>query len=172
MVVQMAKAVGARAATTAGSDEKVKVARALGAEVAINYKTQDISAKLKEFTQGQGLHVWYESLREPDYDRMVDGMRARGRIVVMAGRTARPPFPHGPFYVKCLSLFGFAMFNWPAGEQRKCAEDINRWLVEGKLKANIGKRMKLSEAAAAHQLQEENSLKGTGTLTGKIVLTP
>jgi NADPH2:quinone reductase len=171
-VIQMAKAVGARAVTTAGSDEKVKQARALGADLAINYKTEDVAAKVKEFTGGKGVHVWYETLREPDYDRIVEGVMPRGRIVAMAGRQARPPFPHGPFYVKCLSLFGFAMFNIPPAEQRLCAEDINRWLVEKKLKPNIGRRMKLSETASAHRLQEENTLKGAGTLSGKIVLTP
>jgi NADPH2:quinone reductase len=171
-VVQMAKAVGARVASTAGSDVKAKQAVALGAELAINYKTEDVAAKIKEFTGGDGLHVWYETLREPDYDRMVELMRPRGRIVVMAGRQARPPFPHGPFYVKCLSLFGFAMFNMTPAEQRQCADDINRWLTEGKLRPNIGRRMKLSDAAAAHKLQEENTLKGAGTLAGKIVLTP
>jgi NADPH2:quinone reductase len=171
-VVQMAKAVGAKAVTTAGSDEKVKQARQYGADLAINYKTEDVAAKVKEFTGGKGVHVWYETLREPDYDRIVDTTMPRGRIVVMAGRQARPPFPHGPFYVKCLSLFGFAMFNFPTAEQRHCAEDINRWLVEGKLKANIGRRMRLSEAAAAHRLQEDNTLKSAGTLSGKIVLIP
>jgi NADPH2:quinone reductase len=171
-VVQMAKAAGAKVVTTAGSDEKVKQAQALGADRAINYKTEDVAAKVKEFTGGDGVHVWYETLREPDYDRIVESMRPRGRIVVMAGRQARPPFPHGPFYVKGLSLFGFAMFNIPAAEQRPSAEDINRWLAEGKLKANIGRRMKLGEAAAAHRLQEENTLKGAGTLAGKIVLVP
>jgi NADPH2:quinone reductase len=170
-VVQMAKAAGAKVITTAGSDEKVNQARAIGADFAINYKTDDLAAKIEEFTHGQGLHVWYETLREPDYDRMVEAMRPHGRMVVMAGRTARPPFPHGQFYVNCLSLFGFAMFNWPADDQRKCADDINRWLAEGKLKPNIVRRMKLSEAAAAHQLQEDNTLKGAGTLAGKIVLT-
>jgi len=64
------------------------------------------------------------------------------------------------------------MFNIPPADQRHCAEDINRWLVEAKLKGNIGRRMKLSEAAAAHRLQEENTLKGAGTLSGKIVLVP
>jgi NADPH2:quinone reductase len=171
-VVQMAKAVGARVITTAGSPEKVKQAQALGADLAINYKTEDVSARVKEFTGGKGVIVWYESLREPDYDKIVDGMSPRGRIVVMAGRAARPPFPHGPFYVKCLSLFGFAMFNMSPDEQRKCADDMNRWLAEGKLKPNIGRRMKLAEAAAAHQLQEDNTTKGAGTLAGKIVLTP
>ena len=171
-VVQMAKAVGAKVVTTAGSAEKVKQARALGADLAINYKTEDVAAKVTEFTGGKGINVWYETLREPDYDRIVEAMAPRGRIVVMAGRTARPPFPHGPFYVKGLTLYGFAMFNMPPDEQRKCAEDIGRWLAEGKLKPNIARRMKLSETAAAHQLQEDNTVKGAGTLNGKIVLTP
>lgn len=171
-VVQMAKAVGAKTVTSVGSAEKAKQAQALGADRAINYKTEDVAAKVKEFTGGDGVHVWYETWREPDYDKIVESMRPRGRIVIMAGRQARPPFPHGPFYVKCLSLFGFAMFNIPAAEQRPCAEDINRWLAEGKLKANISRRMKLSEAAAAHRLQEDNTVKGTGALAGKIVLVP
>jgi NADPH2:quinone reductase len=171
-VVQMAKAVGAKVVTTAGSPEKVKQAQALGADLAVNYKSEDVTAKVKEFTGGTGITVWYETQREPDYDKIVDATGPRGRIVVMAGRTARPPFPHGPFYVKCLSLFGFAMFNMPPDEQRTCAEDINKWLAEGKLKPNIARRMKLSETAAAHQLQEDNTVKGAGTLNGKIVLTP
>jgi NADPH:quinone reductase len=171
-VVQMAKAIGAKVVTTAGSPEKVKQAKDSGADLAINYKAEDVQAKIKEFTAGQGITVWYETLREPDYDKIVDAMAPRGRIVVMAGRTARPPFPHGPFYVKGLSLFGFAMFNWPAEEQQKCADDINKWLAAGRLKPNIARRMKLSETAAAHQLQEDNTVKGAGTLNGKIVLTP
>ena len=127
---------------------------------------------MKEFTGGSGVHVWYETFREPDYDKIVEAMAPRGRIVVMAGRRGEAPFPHGPFYVKGLSLFGFAMFNMSPDEQRKCADDINRWLAEGKLKPNIARRMKLSDAAAAHQLQEDNTVKGAGTLNGKIVLTP
>jgi NADPH2:quinone reductase len=64
------------------------------------------------------------------------------------------------------------MFNILAEEQRSCADDINRWLKEKKLRPLIGRRMKLTEAAAAHRLQEENTLQGAGTLTGKIVLEP
>ena len=96
----------------------------------------------------------------------------RGRIIVMAGRDAKPKFPLGPFYTKDARLLGYAMFNAPADEQRKCAAEINRWLAKGKLKPRIGRVMKLSEAAAAHQLQEDNTLRKAGTLSGKIVLTP
>ena len=90
----------------------------------------------------------------------------------MAGREARPVFPVGPFYVKDCTLVGFAMFNASPDEQRKSAEDINRWMAEGKVQPHIGREMKLSEAAAAHRLQEENTLRKAGTLTGKIVLVP
>ena len=83
----------------------------------------------------------------------------RGRIIVMAGRDARPPFPVGPFYVKDCSLHGFAMFNAPPEEQRMCAAEINRWMARGRLRPIIGKRMPLAQAAAAHRLQEENTLR-------------
>jgi NADPH2:quinone reductase len=69
-----------------------------------------------------------------------------------------------------MSLFGFAMFNATPEEQRRAAEDINRWLGDKKLHVLIGKVFPLSEAAAAHRLQEENSLNKAGTLMGKIVL--
>ena len=70
------------------------------------------------------------------------------------------------------ALFGFAMFNATAQEQRRCAEDMNRWLAEGKLKPPVGKVFPLAEAAAAHRFLEENTLHGAGTLVGKVLLVP
>jgi NADPH2:quinone reductase len=99
-------------------------------------------------------------------------MAPRGRVIVIAGRHARPVFPVGPFYVKGLSLFGYAMFNATPEEQRRCADDMNRWTAGGKLHPPVGKTLLLSESAAAHRLLEENSVHGAGTLSGKIVLTP
>ena len=92
-------------------------------------------------------------------------------MVVMAGRQAQPVFPHGPFYVKALALYGFAMFAVSAAEQRRSGDDINRWLSEGKLNTPIGRTFPLAEAGAAHRLLEETTMQKTGTLTGKIVLT-
>ncbi len=172
MVVQMAKAIGAKVITTVGSDAKAKQVREWGADGIINYKTEDVAAKIKEFTGGKGVNAWYETQREPDFDRMVELAAPRGRLLIMAGRQARPAFPVGPFYVKGMSLFGFAMFNTSAAEQRTCADDINRWLVEKKLTAWIGARLPLSKAAEAHRLQEENTLQKAGTLSGKIVVVP
>ncbi len=170
MVVQMARAIGARVVTTAGSAEKLALCRELGADLAINYKTEDVPAQIKEFAP-QGVNVWWETLREPDFDRAVGNLAPRGRMIVMAGREARPPFPVGPFYVKGCSLHGFAMFNATPDEQHAAADDINRWLVSGRLKANIDRVLPIEETAAAHRLQEDNTLHKAGTLTGKIVIT-
>jgi NADPH:quinone reductase len=170
-VVQMAKILGARVITTAGSDEKVAVARKLGADLALNYKTRDVDAEIKKFAP-EGVNVWWETLREPDFERAIALLAPRGRMVVMAGRDAKPVFPVGPFYVKGCALYGFAMFNATVDEQRAAAEDINRWLVAGKLKAQIDRVLPLSQAALAHRLQEESTVQNKGVLAGKIVLKP
>jgi NADPH2:quinone reductase len=170
-VVQMAKALGARVVTTAGSDEKVRACRELEADLAINYKTEDVAARVKEFAPA-GVHVWWETLREPNFDQTVALLAPRGRMVLMAGRDARPPFPVGPFYVKGCRLYGFAMFNATPEEQRAAAADINRWTFEGKLRPRIDRIMRLDETAAAHRLQEENTIGKAGTLAGKIVVKP
>lgn len=172
MVVQMAKAVNARAITTVGSKEKAELCRSWGADLVLNYKSDDVPGRIRDFTSGMGVQVWYETQREPDFVKTVDLLARRGRMIIMAGRQAQPTFPVGPFYVKDCSLYGFAMFNATPDEQRTCAEDINRWLAEKKLRVPIGKTFRFSEAAAAHQFLEENTLQKAGTLTGKIVLVP
>ena len=115
---------------------------------------------------------WFETRREHNFEQTVRHLAHRGRIIVIAGRDSRPKFPVGPFYTKDCRLLGFAMFNAPADEQRKCAAEINRWLARGRLRPQIGRVMKLSETAEAHRLQEENTLGKAGTLFGKIVLVP
>jgi NADPH2:quinone reductase len=171
MVVQLAKAHGAKVITTVGSVDKAKLVTSWGADFVVNYKTDDLAAGIRQATNGQGVNVWYETQREPDLVRTVDLMGQRGRIVLIAGRQARPVFPVGPFYVKGLSLHGFAMFNATAAEQRRCADDINRWLAQGKLQPAIGKVYPLAETANAHRYLEENTLHGAGTLVGKVLLT-
>ncbi len=170
LVVQMAKAVGAKAMATVGSQEKADLCKQWGADKVANYKTDDVDAAIKEFTGDHGVDVWYETQREPDFMRTVPLMAPRGRIIIMAGRQAQPTFPVGPFYVKGLSLHGFAMFNATKEEQQTCAEDINRWLAEKKLHVPIGKTFPLSEAARAHQFLEENTLGGAGKLIGKVIV--
>jgi NADPH:quinone reductase len=170
-VVQMAKILGARVITTAGTEQKVLACRELGADLALNYKTEDVEAAIRAFAPG-GVQVWWETLREPNFERTIPLLAPRGRMILMAGRDARPVFPVGPFYVKDCSLHGFAMFNASAREQRSAANAINRWLAEGKLKARVDRVLPLSQTADAHRLQEQSTLHQTGALAGKIVLKP
>ena len=170
MVVQMAKACGASVIATAGSEQKCRRVRELGADVAIDYTQQAIDEAVRREAP-KGVNVFWETRREPDFDTAVELMSSRGRMVLMAGRDARPLFPVGPFYVKECSLHGFAMFKATAVEMRAAADDINHWMSTGKLRANVSATMPLDQAGQAHRLQEDATLQGSGDLAGKIVLT-
>jgi NADPH:quinone reductase len=170
MVVQMAKAFGARVATAAGSPERVELCRRLGADLALNYKSDDIPARLREFSP-EGIDVWCETQREPNLEVSIPLLRKNGRMTLMAGRTAKPVLPLGAFYPRNCAIFGFAMFNATAEQQRRCAADIIRWIEEGQLKAIVGRSFPLSAAADAERFLEDNTLKGAGTLAGKVVIS-
>lgn len=172
-VVQLAKAVGATVITTVGSEEKRQTARELGADLVINYRSENVAETLQQSVAQTGpINVWFETLRNPVPDVTIPLLAKRGRYILMAGRDARPEFPVGPFYVRDLRAIGFAMFNASAAEQREAALEINDLLTKGTLKPLIGARFPLCDAIQAHQLQEDNTLSGAGTLSGKIVLTP
>jgi NADPH:quinone reductase len=171
MVVQMAKAIGARSIATVGTAEKAELCRSWGTDLVLNYKTEDVPARVHEFTQKKGVDLWYETQRDPDFVTTFALLALRGRMVVIAGRQPSS-FPIGPFRSKDLVAIGFTMFNASADEQRTSAEDINRWLTAKKLHAIIGKSFALAETAAAHRFLEENTLHGAGSLTGKVIVVP
>ena len=172
-VIQLARSIGAKIITTVGSEEKKKQAREYGADLVLDYHSPTLDDEIRKFAeQNGGVNVWYETQRQPTFERTIGLMAKRGRIILMAGRDARPDFPLGKFYTNDLSMHGFAMFNASPEEQAVCADAISRVFLAGGWKPNVGKVLPLSEAAAAHQLQEENTLGGKGTLSGKIVLTP
>jgi len=172
-VVQLGKSIGARVITTAGTPEKMALCESWGADLVLDYHSPSLDDDIRRFAEPHGgIDVWFETQREPTIDRTVSMMAPRGRIVLMAGRTARPEFPVGPFYVKDLRLVGFAMFNATHEEQRASARTLNVLYENDAWHPQIGKTFPLSEAAAAHRLQEENTLGKRGSLTGKIVLVP
>jgi NADPH2:quinone reductase len=170
-VVQMAKILGARVIATVGSDEKAAKAREFGADVVINYKTQNVPDAIRKAAP-EGVNVWWETLREPDFEKTFSLLAMHGRMIVMAGRDARPVFPVGQFYSKNLSVLGFVILNSEREELRAAAEDIDQWMSAGKLKAQIDRVLPLSQTAEAHRLQDESTIKKTGALSGKIILKP
>jgi len=115
-VIQMARAVGARVFATAGSDEKLKVCKQLGATAVANYKSGELGAAIKKFGP---IDVWWETIREPNFELALEHFE-HARAAYRDGRPrSRPPLPVGPFYTRDLTMYGFAMFNAPPEEQRK-----------------------------------------------------
>ncbi|MEX0704007.1 MAG: NADPH:quinone reductase [Planctomycetales bacterium] len=172
-VVQLAKAHGAKVIATVGSDEKKRQCEEYGADLVLDYHSAFLDDDIRKFAEPRGgIDVWWETQFEPTFDRTVGLMKKRGRIVLMAGRSARPEFPVGPFYVKDLRMVGFAMFNASPHEQQASADMLNRLYAEGKLRPNIGRTFPLAEAAAAHRLQEEATVEKKAELNGKIVVEP
>ncbi len=171
-VIQLARQAGARVIASAGSPDNQEYCRSLGADVVVSYRADDVDEQIrKAAADNGGLNVWWETQREPNFDRVVGLMKNRGRIVLMAGRAARPQFPVGPFYTRDLSLHGFAMFNASQDEQRTAADRMNAAFVQGHWNPRVGASFPLAQLEHAHRLQEENTLGGRATLGGKIVIT-
>ena len=103
----------------------------LGADCVINYKNEDVVAKIKEFTGGKGVNVWYETQAPTDLDKTIDALAACGRIVVMAGRAARPASPMAPLRQGTVAAW-LRHVQHAAGRTTPLADDINRWMSEKK----------------------------------------
>ncbi len=170
-VVQIAKALGGRVIATAGTPAKCEQVCRLGADVVFDYHRGDLTEAVRAVAP-RGVHVYWETLREPAFDQAVGMLGEGGRMVIMAGRDARPAFPVGPFYVKGCRLFGFAMFKATAQRQAAAAADINRWLAAGRLRSPIDRVLPLDRTAEAHAIQESATIHKSGVLAGKIVIEP
>jgi NADPH2:quinone reductase len=168
-VVQMAKALGARVIATTSGPAKVDYVRTLGADEVIDYASEDVEACVRRLAP-EGAHVWWETSRSVNLDLAIACLGRRGRLVLMAGRTARPELPVGPFYTKSCRILGFVMFHAAPESQRRAAERINRWMASGALKAKIDRVGSLDETAELHWLQEQNTLGQAGVIRGKLVV--
>lgn len=168
-VVQMSQALGARVIATTGGPEKAAYVRSLGADETIDYRAEDVAARVTDEAPG-GVNVWWETSRNVNLDLAINCLAIRGRLILMAGRTARPELPVGAFYTKGCRILGFSIFNYPPDVQRRAAEQINRWLSSGALKTKIDRVGSLANAAEFHRLQEQNTIDVAGVVRGKLVI--
>jgi NADPH2:quinone reductase len=168
-VIQMAKALGATVIATTSGAAKVEYCKSLGADHVLDYEKDDIPKRVAAIA-ADGAHLWWETSRSPNFDTSVACMARRGRIMLMAGRSARAELPVGPFYTKCCRILGFVMFHAAPESQRRAAERINRWMASGALSPKIDRVAKLEETAELHRLQEQNTLESAGVIRGKLVV--
>jgi len=170
-VIQLARAHGARVIATAGSEEKCVACEEWGAERAIDYREGNLEAEVRQLAP-EGVDLFWETARTPDLERNIGLLAPWGRMLLMAGRDARPTFPVGPFYAKSCTLLGLVIFAASADQQRVCGEAISEAMASGALTPRIDRVLPLAETAEAHRVQEAATIQGRGGLFGKIVLTP
>lgn len=168
--IQMAAALGNRVFVTAGSDEKCAACVKLGAEKAINYKTQDFAAEVKAATGGKGVNVVLDMVGGDYLQREISCMAEEGRLVfiaVLGGWKAE--FNIAEVMMKRLVLTGSTLRPRTVAFKGAVAKNLREkvWpLIEaGRIKPVIYKTFPLAQASEAHRLME------TSTHIGKIVLS-
>ncbi|MFI6301036.1 NAD(P)H-quinone oxidoreductase [Amycolatopsis thailandensis] len=165
--IQVAKALGATVAVTAGSDERLESCRQLGADLAINYKKQDFVEVLRAETGGA--NVVLDNIGAKYLDRNLDALAMDGRLVVigmMGG--VKGELNLGKLMGKRASVFGAGLRSRPLDQKAAIVADVRErlWpLVEqGSVKPIVGQVVAMAEAASAHRALEE------GTVFGKVLL--
>ena len=168
--IQLARAFGARVFTTAGSAEKCEACRALGAELAINYREQDFVEAVKEATEGRGVDLILDMVGGDYVARNIASLAPDGRLVYIAFLSGpKVELNLLPVMLKRLSITGSTLRARSVAFKGAIAEQLREkvWpLIEaGRVKPVLFKSFPLAEAAGAHRLMESSGH------IGKIVLT-
>jgi NADPH:quinone reductase len=166
---QWAKARGLQLIGTAGSDEKCKLAREHGAAHAINYRTEDFVARVKEITGGQGVKVVYDSIGKDTFERSLDSLRPLGLMVSFGNASGPvPPFqigalgPRGSLYITRPTLFTHLATR---ESTQAMADELFAVVRSDGVKIVIGHRYPLADAAQAHR-----DLEGRQTIGSSILI--
>jgi NADPH2:quinone reductase len=168
--IQFAKALGSKVLVTAGTDDKCAACVALGADAAINYRTQDFVAEAKRLTDGRGVDVVLDMVAGDYVAREVECMADDGRIAIIAvqGGT-RSGFDAGLVLRKRIAITGSTLRPRPVAYKTALAQALKArmWplLGQGAVRPVIYRTFPAEQAAEAHALME------SGEHVGKIVLT-
>jgi len=165
---QWARELGLQLIGTAGSDEKCRLALEHGAAHAINYRTGDFVARVKEITGGQGVKVVYDSIGKDTFERSLDCLRPLGLMVSFGNASgAVPPFPigqlgaRGSLYVTRPTLFTHLATR---ESTQAMAQDLFDVVRRGAVKIHIAQRYPLAQAAQAHRDLEARNTVGSSVL--------
>lgn len=170
LLCQIAKMRGARVLGTAGSREKAEIARQSGADEVILYREQDFVAAARQFTNGKGVQVVYDTVGKDTFDGSLDSLARRGMLVLVGQASgAVPPMDpqilnrKGSLYLTRPTIRDYIATRdellWRAGE-------VLGWIAQGKLKLRVDRTYPLAEAARAHE-----ALAARET-AGKVLLMP
>ncbi|MBL4801716.1 MAG: NADPH:quinone oxidoreductase family protein [Emcibacter sp.] len=167
--VEIGKILGARVIATAGSDEKLAIAREKGAEFTINYKNENIRDKIKEYTEGRGANVVYDPVGGDVFRQSFRAMAPEGRMLVIGFASGDiPQVPANHLLVKNIELIGFY---WGAYNdfKPKIIQDSTRqlfkWYEQGTITPHISGTFPLEKTGDAIRALTNR------TSSGKVVVT-
>jgi NADPH2:quinone reductase len=169
--IQLAKAFGAKVLATAGSDEKCQACRDYGADVAINYRTEDFVAVGKAFTNGRGVDAIFDMVGGDYIPRELDLLAREGRlcfVALMHGTKVMADF--GMIQRKHLTVTGSTLRSRTVAQKAAIVAALKEkawplWAA-GRLRTCTYRKFPLAQAADAHRLMESS------THIGKILLVP
>ncbi|KAA8515323.1 hypothetical protein F0562_018447 [Nyssa sinensis] len=159
--IQIAKYYGAKVFVTAGNEEKLAVCKDLGADVCINYKTEDFVARVKEETGGKGVDVILDNIGGAYFQRNLDSLNVDGRLFIIGfmGGTVTEVNLVG-LLARRLTVQGAGLRNRSTENKALIVSEVEKkvWpaIVAGKVKPVVYKYLPLSEAAEGHQLMESS----------------
>uniref|UniRef100_A0A453PZD4 Enoyl reductase (ER) domain-containing protein n=1 Tax=Aegilops tauschii subsp. strangulata TaxID=200361 RepID=A0A453PZD4_AEGTS len=169
--IQIAKHLGVKVFVTAGSEEKLAACKGLGADVCINYKTEDFVARVKEETNGKGVDVILDNIGGSYLQRNLNSLAVDGRLFIigfMGGTTTEVNLQ--AMLARRLTIQAAGLRNRSLANKAQIVSEVekNVWpaVASGKVKPVVYKTLPLSEAAEAHKLMESSSH------IGKILLIP
>jgi NADPH2:quinone reductase len=165
---QWAHALGLKLIGTAGSDEKCALALANGAAFAINYRSDDFAARVKEITEGAGVKVVYDSIGKDTWDKSLECLRPFGLMASFGNASGVvPPFAIGSLGAKgSLYVTRQTLFTHTATREatQAMADDLFAVVAQGQVKIRIDQRYPLAEAAQAHRALEARLTTGSTIL--------
>jgi NADPH2:quinone reductase len=169
--IQLAKAFGCKVLATAGSEAKCAACREFGADIAINYRTQDFVAVGKEFTGGRGVDAILDMVGGDYIPRQIELLAHEGRlcfVALMGGSKIEADF--GAIQRKHLTVTGSTLRSRSVAQKASIIAALREkvWPLwaQGKLRPFTYRQFQLREAAAAHRLMESSEH------IGKILLVP
>jgi NADPH2:quinone reductase len=170
LLVQMARAVGARVIGTASSEEKARLAHEAGADEVIVFTRQDFEAEVKRLTGGKGVDVVYDGVGKATFEKNLNVMRLRG-MLVLYGMSSGPVPPVDPAKLSekgSLYMARTTLAHFTATREELLARTgaLFTMIADGRLKLRIAKTYPLAEAAQAHRDMEARKV------AGKLLLLP
>ena len=170
MAIQLACAVGGRVAVTAGTADKLKACRALGAEILINYREQDFVKVLANETQGRGADVILDNIGAKYLARNISALAVNGRLIIIGLQGGvKAELDINMLLRKCAAVIATSLRGRPAAEKAAIVAAVREhvWpLVEaGLVKPVVHRTFPLAQAADAHRELEAS------TNIGKVLLT-